>query len=143
MLSAIFGGINALSGITDAINGVSKALSDARIAAINAKTEQERIAAEERVKTLEANLKALETRRDVLVSESQVSKANIYTRTFIALPIGILFWKLFVWDKALGQWTHGRTDILSPELWQVIMVVLGFYFLYEGAVGITRLIKQR
>ncbi len=35
-------------------------------------------------------------------------------------------------DKALGQWTQGRTDALSPELWQVVMVVVGFYFLYEA-----------
>lgn len=135
-LTAIFGGLKALTGFSDAITNISKSIADARIAAINAKTAEDKIAADEHVKTLEA-------RRDVMIAEAGVSKANMYTRTFIAAPIAILLWKIFVWDKALGQWTNGRTDVLSPELWQVISVVIGFYFLYEGAVGITRLIKQR
>ena len=135
MWGAIVGGIQALTGFSDAVTNISKAISDARIATINAKTQEERIAADERVKTLEA-------RRNVLLAEVGVSKANIFMRTLIAAPIAILFWKIFVYDKALGQWTNGRTDQLSPELWQVIMVVIGFYFLYEGAVGITRLLKR-
>lgn len=136
MLSAILAGIKAVSGVSDTINGITKAISDTKLAAINAKTQEEKIASEERVKTLEQ-------RRDVLVAEAGVSKANVYVRTFIALPIGILFWKIYVWDKAFGQWTGGRTDALSPELWQVIQVVLGFYFLYEAATGVTKLIKQK
>lgn len=135
MLRAIFSGLASISGLTDAISNISKAIADARIAAINAKTKEEQIAAEERVKTLEA-------RRDVMVGEASASKANIYVRTFIALPVGILFWKIFVWDKAFGQWTAGRTDALSPELWQVISIVIGFYFLYEGAVGITKILRR-
>lgn len=135
MFETIFAGFKALTGITDTINGITKAIGDTKIAAINAKTTEERIAAEERVKTLEA-------RRDLMVAEANVSKANVYTRTFIALPIGILFWKIFVWDKALGQWTQGRTDALDANLWQVITVVLGFYFLYEGATGIAKIIKR-
>lgn len=135
MLATIFSGLASITGLTDAISNISKAIADARIAQINAKTNEERIAAEERVKTLEA-------RRDTMVSEASASKANIYVRTFIALPVGILFWKIFVYDKAFGQWTAGRTDALSPELWNVVMVVIGFYFLYEGAVGITKLIKR-
>jgi len=132
----IIGGIKALTGFSDAITSVSNALANAKIAAIGATTEQERIAANERVATLQA-------RRDTLIAEAGVSKANTYVRTFIALPIGILFWKIYVWDKAFGQWTAGHTDALDPNLWQVIQVVLGFYFLYEGAVGITKLIKQK
>jgi hypothetical protein len=135
MWSAVLGGIQALTGLSDAVSTISKAVADARIAAINAKTQEERIAAEERVKTLEA-------RRDVLIAEAGVSKANMLMRTLIAAPVAILFWKIFVYDKALGQWTQGTTDALSAELWQVVMVVTGFYFLYEGAVGITRLIKR-
>jgi hypothetical protein len=135
MWGAVIGGIQALTGFSDAITSISKAISDARIATINAKTQEEKIAAEERVKALEA-------RRDVLVAEAGVSKANVFMRTLIATPIAILFWKIFVYDKALGQWSNGRTDQLSPDLWQVVMVVIGFYFLYEGAVGITRLLKR-
>lgn len=135
MITAILSGLSAITGLSDAISNVSKAIADARIAAINAKTQEEKIAAEERVNTLEK-------RRDVMVAEASASKANIYVRTFIALPVGILFWKIFVWDKALGQWTGGRTDALSPELWHVISIVIGFYFLYEGAVGITKMLRR-
>jgi holin (3TMs family) len=38
-------------------------------------------------------------------------------RPMLALPVIILVWKLLVWDKALGQWTHGSTDSLSDQIW--------------------------
>jgi hypothetical protein len=46
-----------------------------------------------------------------------------------------------IWDKALGDWTGGHTDALDPNLWQVIMATVGFYFLYEGAVNTARILK--
>lgn len=147
IFGAIAGVSNAISGISNVLNTLTAKIADAKIAQINAKTAEEKIAADERVRTLELQrdtmLKAMETRANLQTAELGVSKANIYTRTMLALPIGIVLWKVFVWDKALGQWTGGHTDALSPELWQVIMVVLGFYFLYEGAVGVTRLIRGR
>jgi hypothetical protein len=135
MWGMILSGVRALTGLGEAITTISAAIADARIAAINAKTQEERIAAEERVKILQL-------RRDVLIGEASVSKANIFMRTLIAAPVAILFWKIFVFDKALGQWTGGSTEQLSPELWQVITVVTGFYFLYEGAVGVARLLSR-
>lgn len=130
-LDTISAGFKAITGITDAISTISAKIADAKIAAINAKTQEEKIAAQERTK-------ALESRRDVLVAEAKESKANIYVRTFIALPIGILLWKIFVYDKALGQWTQGTTDALDANLWNVVTVVLGFYFLYEAVRAIRR-----
>jgi len=134
-LDTIAAGFKALTGVTDTINGITKAISDSKIASINAKTQEEKIAADERTAMLEA-------RRDILIAEAKTSNANVYTRTFIALPIGILFWKIFVWDKALGQWTMGHTDALDVNLWSVVKVVLGFYFLYEGVTGVARIIKR-
>ncbi len=121
-------------GLIDPISRIATAILDAKKVVVNAKTEQEKIAAEERVKTLEA-------RKDVLVAESATTRANVWVRTFIALPVGILFWKVYVYDKAFGQWTGGRTDALSPELWNVIMVVVGFYFLYEIGSSVARIFK--
>lgn len=117
--------LTALLGLVDPISRISKAIADTKIARANAETDQDKIAADERIKTLEM-------RRDVMVEEAKNSKANGIVRAFLATPIGILLWKIFVYDKALGQWTGGRTDGLSPELWQVVTVVLGFYFLYEA-----------
>lgn len=146
ILGAVSGISNAISGISGVISTLTTKIADAKIAAINAKTEDERIAADERVKSLEAQrdvlVKAIESRAGLQQAEAGVSKANIYMRSLIAAPVAVVLWKIFVFDKALGQWTGWRTDPLSPELWNVIMVVIGFYFLYEGAVGITRLIKR-
>lgn len=150
MLGAIFGAVTgaskAIEGVTSVVNTLTSRIADARIAAINAKTQEERIAAEERQKSLEMQrdvlVQSLQSRAGLQQAEAGVSIANIITRTFLAAPVGIVLWKIFVWDKAFGQWTGGRTDALSGELWQVITAVIGFYFLYEGAVGITRLIKR-
>lgn len=128
----LLAGLKALTGISNAITNISKSIADAKIAAITATTEQERIAANERAKALEA-------RRDVLIAEAQAgSKANVWVRTGMALPVAILLWKVFVYDKVLGEWTHGRTDGLDENLWHVVWIVLGFYFLYE----ITRAIRR-
>lgn len=117
------------------VDNITNAIANERIAALNATTDQERIAANERVATLQA-------RRDVMIAEAGVSRANIWVRTFFAVPVIFVLWKLFIWDKALGDYTRGHTDPLSPELWQVIMIVIGFYFLYEGAIGVSRIVKR-
>lgn len=122
--------LSFLLGLADPVAKITNAIVKAKADAHNAKTEEERIAANERSAMLEK-------RRDVLIAEAGVSRANILVRSFLALPVGILLWKVLVYDKALGQWTAGRTDQLSPELWHVVMVVLGFYFLYE-MVGARR-----
>lgn len=135
MLETIFAGLKALTGFSDAITNITKSIADAKIAAIRAATEEERIHANERAS-------ALEKRRDVLIAEAAVSKANIIMRCGFGIPVMFVLWKLFIWDKALGQWTGGSTDALSHELWGVVNMVLGFYFLYEGAVSITRLLRR-
>lgn len=122
-------------GMMDPIEKITEAIVKARADSLNATTEQEKIEAQERVQTLQ-------TRRDVLIAEAGVSRANMIVRSLLAMPVVIVLWKIFVFDKALGQWTHWRTDDLSPELWNVIMIVIGFYFLYEGAIGVSRILKR-
>lgn len=129
------GWLTILLGLADPVQKITTAIIKARADALNATTEQDRIASQEAVATLQA-------RRDVLIAEAGVSRANIIVRALLAGPVIIILWKLFVWDKAMGQWTSGHTDGLSPELWHVIMVVIGFYFLYEGAIGVSRIIKR-
>ena len=127
--------VSLLLGLIDPVEKITQAIVKARADGLNAQTEQERIASAERIKSLEA-------RRDVMIAEAGVSRANIVVRTFLAAPVIFILWKLFIWDKALGDYTHGHTDALSPEMWQIINIVIGFYFLYEGAIGVTRLIKR-
>ncbi len=129
------GWLSILLGLVDPVEKITEAIIKARADAENAQTAQDKIAADERVATLQA-------RRDVLMKDAGVSRWDIRMRSLIALAVNIIIWKLLVWDKAFGHWTGGHTDNLSPELWHVIMIVVGFYFLYEGAIGVTRIIKR-
>lgn len=128
------------------IDNITNAIANEKIAALNATTDQERIAANERVSTLQA-------RRDLMIAESGVSKANILIRSVMALPVAIVIWKLLTWDKVIGSLvgcsqapagTCGifTTDPLDDNQWKIIGVVTAFYFLYEGAIGVSRIIKR-
>lgn len=81
---------------------------------------------------LTAKLSVLQLRADTMAKEAPLSRLNIYVRSSIGAWVSILLGKVLVWDKALGQWTGGHTDALDPNLWNVVLVVLGFYFLYES-----------
>ncbi len=103
----------------------------------NAETKQQEIAAEERIKTLKA-------RRDVLIAEGH-SPLNAAFRAFIALGPALYLFKIFVFDKVLCPPLGFvcTTDDLSPTLWQVVIAVVGFYFLVEGTAMAARIIKGR
>ena len=109
------------------IGSITKALGNAHQASLNAKNTAERIEADKVISTLQA-------RRDVLIAESR-QKWNIIFRAFLALPFGIFVNKVIVYDKVLGL---GSTDNLSADLWNLMMVVYGFYFVYETAALFKR-----
>lgn len=134
MLGAIMGFFTG--GPLGAIAGFAKSLiaplshvwdkiEDTKVQLAQAANESDKI-------RLTAKLGVLEKRADLMAQESRVSKLNIYVRTAIGGGVAFLIDKILVWDKALGQWTGGHTDPISPELWHTVWVVLGFYFLYEG-----------
>ena len=112
--------------------GLVQSLADAYKAKQQAATDQEKIAADERINRINAM-------RDVQKAEAG-SRINAIIRAMFALPVAVYFGKLYLWDKVLG-W--GRTDALSPELWQVAMVIIGFYFLAETATSVTRIAKRK
>jgi len=129
------------------VNGITKAIADEKIAGINATTEQERIHSAERVQTLQA-------KRDLMIAEAGTSRLNIIVRSVIALGPATILTKLFIWDKVIGslvgcsQAPRGTcgiftTDPLDVNQWQIVMIVVGFYFLYEGATAVTRMAKSR
>jgi hypothetical protein len=117
------------------IGSIADRIASAYEAREKAKTDKDKIAAEERIRTLEA-------RRDVLIGESS-SRVNTLMRAAIATPVAAILWKIFVYDKALGQWTGGTTDALSPELWNVVTIVIGFYFLSETASTVMRIVSRK
>lgn len=151
MLAAILsmvGGLPALiSGLFGTVNGITNAISNEKIALLTATTQQEQIAANERIATLQQ-------RRDVLIAEAGASRLNIWVRAGLALGPLVVLLKLFVWDKVIGSLvgcsqapagTCGKftTDPLDANQWQVIMVVIGFYFLYEGGTTVARTIMSK
>jgi hypothetical protein len=141
---SIIGALPALiSGMFGTINGITNAISNQKIAAINAKTEEERITANEKVLTLQA-------RRDVLIGEAgSGSRINLIMRSCFAMVALIVVFKLYVWDKVVGslvgcsqaiRGTCGAftTDPLDDNAWKIIAAVIGFYFVTEITLAITR-----
>lgn len=122
MLAFLMSLLGIVPAALSTVNGITNAISNEKIAALGAKTDQERIASEERISALNAQ-------RDAMLAELQKSKWPIWIQSSIGAAISVIVWKLFVYDKALGQWTGGHTDSLDPNLWNVFMVVIGFYFL--------------
>lgn len=118
MLSFLLG---ILPGAFNTINGITTAISNERIKRIQAKTEEEKIASDERIKTLEAQ-------KQVLLTKSSHWETRLLMFIFGVGPAFFLT-KIYVWDKALGYWTHGTTDKLDDNLWWVITAQIGFYFL--------------
>lgn len=100
------------------IAAIGKELNRAYQARLNAKNDEERIEADKQIAVLEA-------RQAVLLAE-QGSWMTRWIRPAFALPFVIYNFKIVVWDKVLG-W--GTTDSLSPEFWQLQMIVFGAYFL--------------
>ncbi len=131
----MFGLLSLIPGLFTTINGVTTAISNERLKLIQAKTDQEKIASQERINSLQA-------KRDVLVAESGKSNINAIIRGCIGGSVAFLLAKIYVWDKALGTWTGGRTDPLDPNLWNVVMATIGFYFVYEASVNTARIIKS-
>ncbi len=136
-----------ITGLFGSINHVTDAIANEKIAGINATTDQERIKSAERVKALEA-------KRDLMIAEAATSRLNIYIRSLIALGPASVILKLNLWDKVIGslagcsgQTAPGtcgifNTDPLDDNQWKIIMIVVGFYFLYEGAIGVSKIIKR-
>jgi len=136
-----------LSGLFGTLNGITAAISNAQIAKINATTEEEKIRADQTIQTLQA-------RRDVMIAESSHSRLNGIMRFLFGLVALSVVMKLYLWDKVIGSLagcsqapagTCGifTTDPLDDNAWKIIMMVMGFYFISEVSLGVTRIVKSR
>lgn len=78
----------------------------------------------------------------VLAAEGGRSILNPLMRAYIAIGPATYLFKIFVFDKvvcpAVG-WACS-TDQLSPELWDVVGKVVGFYLVAETTLGVGRAI---
>lgn len=97
------------------LSGIASELRGAYQDKLNATNDADRINAEVKIALAEKRLAAM-----------QSGWIAPYIRAAWALPFVLYNAKLVIWDKVLGL---GVTDSLSPELYYVQMVIIGFYFL--------------
>lgn len=116
-----------LLGLVDPISRIVGKVADAKVALANAQTDKDKISAQERVDTLQA-------RKAVLIAESG-ARLNGFIRAAFAIPFVVYNAKLVLWDKVLAL---GSTDGLSPELFQIEVACIGFYFLYDITARLKR-----
>lgn len=113
--------LSLIPGVFSTVNNITNAIANERLKLIQAKTDQEKLQSQERINTLEM-------RKEVLLTKTGHWETRLIMAAFGLGPL-ILLTKIFVWDKAFGQWTNGTTDRLDDNLWWVITAQVGFYFL--------------
>jgi len=100
------------------IKSVGEQLNEAYKLKLLAKNDKDKLDAEVYIKNLEA-------KQAILLAE-QGHWMTRWIRPAFAAPFVIYNSKILVWDKVLG---FGTTDALSPEYWELQMIVFGAYFL--------------
>lgn len=113
--------LSLIPGLFTTVNGITNAIANERLKLIQAKSDKDKIDSQERISTLEMQ-------RQVLLAKTGHWETRLLMAAF-GLGPAILLSKIYIWDKALGQWTHGSTDKLDDNLWWVITAQIGFYFL--------------
>ena len=119
----MFKWLNPLQIFLNPIEKIADSIAKYQSAKAQAETDEKRM-------EYDLKIKMLEERAKVLINESPKSP-SAWVRTWIGAVIAFFLTKVYIGDKALGQWTGWTTDNLSPELWQVVMIVITFYFVYE------------
>ena len=113
LITSLFGG------------GIPDQLRRAYEAKLNAANDADRIAAEVQIARLEARQ----------ASHAIGGRWITLIQIAWALPFVIYNAKLILWDKVLG-W--GVTDPLSPELYTLQSVIVGFFFVTTTIRGLAR-----
>lgn len=99
------------------IFNIAGALSDAYRAREEAKTDRDRMMWDQRAKQLEA--------RQEVILQAQKDPYERWVRIGFAFPFVVYINKLVLWDKVFAL---GKTDPLSAELTNIMMIVIGGYF---------------
>lgn len=135
------GPVGALLGMAKDVVGpltdVFRKIEDTKVQLALAKNDSEKNQLTAQLGALQVQADVLKTQANLQAEESHVTRLNIMVRSWIGVAVAIVLTKILVYDKAFGQWTHGSTDALDPNLWYVVMMVLGFYFVH-AAIGMFR-----
>lgn len=121
-----------IPGLFTTINSITDAISNEKIAQINATSDVEKA-------VIQTRIEQLQSQRDVLIADASQSHLDIWIRSLIAIGPAVYLTKIFIYDKVLA---YGSTDPLDPNLWNVVMVVLGFYFLATASISISKILKS-
>jgi hypothetical protein len=105
----------------------ARAAVDAYRARLSAENASEKLAADLAARELDVERRERELSAQVVVAE-QGRWLTALPRPLFAFAFVIYAWKVVVWDKVLGAWTHGSTDPLGGDVAQWAMVVLTAYF---------------
>ncbi|SRR5258705_10463985 len=129
----MFGAILAfITGLAPAFFQFGSKLVDLQAAKVNAQSEEEK-------KRIDAQIEEVHDKRAVLVAEAG-SRINGFMRFFLALGPAVILAKIYIWDKTIGPFNgcvgkiplpgceKFNTDALDPNLWWVVIAVIGFYF---------------
>ncbi len=122
MLAAVLSWLGSLLG-----GPFAKAAVEAYRAKLAADNDAQKIAADLAVRELAVEQRERELAAQIVVAE----QGHWYTalpRPLFAFAFVIYVWKVVVWDKVLGFWTHGVTDPLTGDMGQWAMIVLTAYF---------------
>lgn len=114
------------------IGSIVSSITDLRKVELSASSQAVREEAETRRTELEAQ-------RDVMVAEAkQVLTATLNSafRIFLSMPAALIIWQYIVVDKIIAPLFGGHaTDDLSQNLWNYVLMVLGYWFLKSVLQG--------
>lgn len=109
------------------LSGIAKEIRLVKEAQIKAENETQRLVLDERLAELEAQ-------RSVIIA-SQPDLIWRLCRAGFAVPFIIYINKIVVWDKVFGL---GVTDNLSADLWYLLYMIVGGFFVETT----TRIIRR-
>ncbi len=131
-----------LSAIFSFIGGpIIKAALEAYTLRLKAINSQDAMATDLLKKEIDADIAARAEATKILIAE-QGHWLTRSVRPVIGWIVIILLAKILVYDKALGDWTHGHTDPLDANLWNVVSAVIYSYFGSTAVERVTRIFRR-
>jgi hypothetical protein len=121
---------------------LAQAALEAYRARLTAENTSEKIAADLAIRELDLERREHELATQVLIAE----QGRWYTalpRPLFAGAFILYVWKVVVWDKVLGAWTHGTTDPLAGDVGQWATIVLAAYFGGRSLEKVARMFARR
>jgi hypothetical protein len=127
-MMAWLGIIGQILGFMPSIAGIANKIADTKVALARVEGDRER-------ERLTAELGMLEAQVNLQAREADYTQLNVIMRCGFALPIIIVIWKILVWDQTLQL---GSTPALGQDVWNLIYIVAGFYFVHSVAQLVRR-----